>query len=99
MEKTIKLIMEEDKDIKILVGGDLKYTIEEQDRKITAQEIYDLIEYEIGDKYNVETENKKQLDAPVLNYFKELIKDICERINDLNFSEEEEMMNDIDVPD
>lgn len=45
-------------------------------RSINADDIYRLIAFSRGDKYEVESFNEENVDASVLNFFEELIKDI-----------------------
>ncbi len=89
MEKKIKIAMEQNKSIKIFVNDVPKHTIEESAREITAQEIYELLDYKSGDNFSVITENEKGIDEPVLQFFKELFDDICKRINEMKINEEE----------
>lgn len=89
MEKKIKLVMNENKDIEIFVNDVSKYTIEESKREISAKIIYELIEYNMGDNLSVLTENQKKVDEPVLLFFKELLDDICKRINEMKVDEED----------
>lgn len=87
MENKIKLVMNDDKSINIFCNDDLKKTIKENDREISAEEIYDILDYKRGDSYNIITENEKVIDKPVLSFFQELFENISVRINDLNKSE------------
>lgn len=92
MEKKIKLVMDENKSIKIFVNEVLKSTITESAREISAQVIYELIDYKCGDNLCVFSENEKKIDETVLLYFKELFDDICKRINDMNVKEEDTVL-------
>lgn len=89
MEKKIKLVMNEKKSIQILVNDVLKYTIEESAREISAKTIYELLDYAIGDKFSILSENEKNVDASVLDYFKELFENICEHVNKMNIEEDD----------
>ena len=92
MEKIIKLVMDDNKSIAIYVNDDLKYTITENARELSAKGIYDLIDYKIGESLNVLTENVKRIDEPVLLFFKELFDDICNRINDMNLDKDDAIL-------
>jgi len=87
MENEINLIMNDDKSIDIFHNNDQKRRIIETQREITAKEIYDIFNYKTGDSYKVNIENKKEIDKPVLSYFKEVFEKISERIDELNKSE------------
>ena len=89
MEKKIELVMNENKSIDIFVNGDAKYTIDESEREISAETIYELIDYKIGDNLSTLTKNEKSLDVLVLTFFKELFDNICERINKMDVDEED----------
>jgi predicted HTH transcriptional regulator len=84
MEKVIKIVMNDDKSITIFLNGSLMKTIDNKDRSLSAQEVYEILDYKAGDKYNVESLNEKNIDQPVLTYFKELFEDICKRVNGLS---------------
>lgn len=81
MEKKIKLRMESNKDIVVLVDGEKKLTIESNNRNINANAIYGLLDYSKNDTYSVESLNDLNVDMPVLNFFTDLIKDITNKLN------------------
>ena len=81
MEKKIEMVMEADKNIKILVDGKEKKSISSENRKITADEIYNLLNYTKGDTYTIEKKNAKNLDTQVLDFFSELMSDIVNQVN------------------
>ena len=83
MEKHIKLIMDENKSIHILVNNEEKLIISENSRSISADKIYELFNFSIEDNYKVSSENNKNIDEPVLNFFYELFDDIANKINNL----------------
>lgn len=84
MEKTIKLVMKNDKNLKIYINDEEKCIVGAQDRSITAQKMYDIVGYSIGDHYSVTSENQDNVDAQVLAFFTELFKEIVEKVNALN---------------
>jgi flagellar biosynthesis/type III secretory pathway protein FliH len=88
MEKTIKLIMENDKTLKIYINKEEKYIIEAQKRSITAEKIYEIMDFSIGDHYSIVSENEGNVDAQVLDFFTELCKEIIEKVNALNQNED-----------
>ena len=51
MDKKIKIEMTENKDIVISVNDDEKITIKKDNRKIQANEIFDLLSYSNGDSF------------------------------------------------
>lgn len=92
MEKIIKLVMNENKSISIFMNDVSKYSIAESAREISANAIYELIDYKNGDNFSVQTSNEKRIDEPVLLFFKELFDDICKRINEINVNEEDTIL-------
>ena len=98
MDKNIKIEMNENKDIIISVNNDEKITIKKDNRKIQANEIFELLSYSNGDNFSFEKVNEKQYDVPVLQFFYELLVEIVNKLNieettgdeiDLNLSESE----------
>lgn len=87
MEKVIKCKMNNDKSISILLNEVEKIKIEADNRSIKASDIYDLLEYSVGDTYTIASENSKQLDEPVLIFFTELLNKITEQINKIEYNE------------
>lgn len=81
MEKTIKLAMCGDKSLKIYVNDEEKHTIDSQSRSISAEKIYEVIGFAIGDHYRVITENESGVDNQVLEFFEGLLIDIANKIN------------------
>ncbi len=88
MEKTITLSMYPSKDIGIGLNGCEVLVISHDNRTITADSIFELLAYTRGDKYTVECINEKGVDIPVLSFFFNLMKDIVDRLNRLDFSDE-----------
>ncbi len=89
MEKNIKLKMEEDKMIRIFVNDNEKYIISSTDRSITAEKIYEIFEFSIGDHYSVSSENNENIEKPVLDFFVGLFSEIVNKINSLYPCEKE----------
>lgn len=90
MGKKILLEMDNEKDITILVDEEIKSTIHANDRKMNAKEIYEVLEYKIGDKYSISTSNESKRDPDVLQFFYELFYEIIESINDIEIELEED---------
>ncbi|WP_196603066.1 hypothetical protein [Pectinatus frisingensis] len=83
MAKNIKLSMEADRDIKICVNGKIKYTVNHDNRSISAKDIYNILDYSVGDKYTISIENINDIDAAALEFFKDLFDEITKEINEL----------------
>ena len=81
MEKVIKLIMDADKSIKILVNDEEKHIIDVQNRSISADKIYEIIGFDVGDQYSVVSENASGIDKQVLEFFAELLTDVSKKVN------------------
>ncbi len=81
MEKVIKLIMNADKSIKILVNEEEKHTIDAKNRSITADKIYEVVGFAVGDQYVVESENASGIDKQVLEFFADLLTEVSKKVN------------------
>lgn len=81
MEKVIKLIMNADKSIKILINDKEKHIIDAQNRSIAADKIYEIIGFAVGDQYSVISENVSGIDKQVLEFFTELLTDVSKKVN------------------
>lgn len=81
MEKVIKLIMNKDKSINILVNGEEKYTIGMQSRSINAEKLYEIIGFAPGNQYAVSFENEGDVDNQVLEFFTGIFSDIVDKVN------------------
>lgn len=90
MGKKIVLKMMPSKDIVISIEGGNTITILKDNRSIKADDVYRLISFSRGDKYAVESQNEKNVDAPVLKFFEELISDIVSKLNRIADSDEDE---------
>lgn len=80
MDKKIILKMHENKDIEVTVNGETMLMIEKNDRKIKACDIFNLLNHSTGDCYSIEVANKNNIDAPVINFFSDLLNDITARL-------------------
>lgn len=90
MDKKIKLEMKDNRDIVISVDDIEKITIIKDLREIKAEDIFQLLDYSDGDGFFVETVNEKNLDAPVLEFFKELLDDIVNKLGKEDDQEDDE---------
>lgn len=81
MDKIIKLEMNTDKDIEISINGIRKIAIKKDNRKIQANEIFELFSYTNGDNFKFEIVNDKEYDVPVLEFFYELLNEIVIKLN------------------
>ncbi len=86
MEKKIVLTMQPSKDIDIALNEHNRITIGKDNRIVKANDIYNLLKYERGDTYTVESINEQNRDVPVLQFFTELFCDITERLNRISES-------------
>lgn len=76
--------MLDNKDIKVEVDQDEAFTIPSNERQVNAQQIYELFRFDPGDVFKLETENPRELDKPVLDYFFELLDTILIKVNELS---------------
>jgi hypothetical protein len=89
MENEIKLVVKEDKSIEIQFNSSPFCVIESTDKKISADELYKLFDFSLGDSYFITSDNPQNLEIPVLNQFMELLEDIRKRLEELNVIEDE----------
>ena len=87
MSKKILLKMEENKNIMIKLDDSEKKSILLQERKITGEEVFEILDYKIGDKYEVYIENEHNADMDVLNMVHKMFVSICTGINNLEIPE------------
>lgn len=81
MEKIIKLVMCENKNLTISVNDEEKHTIDAQNRSISADKIYEMIDFAVGDHYTVISENESGVENQVLEFFTSLFTNIVEKVN------------------
>lgn len=83
MQKTIKILFEKEKEKKILCESK---EIDFSSMTITAQKIFDLLDYSIGDIYQLEPIDFNNIDKKISDYIQpiyNLIKELVENINKL----------------
>lgn len=97
MDKKIFLKMQPSKDIIVSIGGEKPLIIPKDNRSIKAEDVYQLINFSRGDKYEVESLNEENIDAPVLKFFEELFKDIVNKLNRIADSDEDEFLTDAET--
>ena len=90
MEKTIKLKMKVNKDLVILINDEEKHKIISTDRSITADKIYEILNYSKGDRFVVTSECENNTDSQVLEFFKDILISIINKINELTIIENDE---------
>ena len=81
MERVIKLIMKENRNIEILVDNVLTYTVQFNNREISAEKIVEIFNISSGDTCKVEKDNPLNKDSNVLNMFVEVFQEIANKIN------------------
>lgn len=87
MEKKIKLIMDENKNIHICLNEEEKHVIYANDRKIAAIKIFQMLNHSISDVYEVTSDNATGQDPRALEFFEKLLKEITSKIQDIKFME------------
>lgn len=89
MEKVIKLIMKENKDIEIFVNSISTHTIRFGHREISAEKIVEIFSVSLGDICKVEKENSVNKDNKVLDMFADLFQEIANKINSISNTEDQ----------
>lgn len=99
MDKIIKLIMDENKDIIIKVNDIEKIKIEFNSRSIKADDIFNLLNYNKGDIYTYEILNENNYDASVIEFFKNLLYEITSKLENNDGTDQIKMpYNQDDIP-
>ena len=73
MDKTIEVVMEENKDIILRCNGTESIIIKSNVRKIEAEDIFKLLDYSKGDTYSISNINEKGYDSQVVDFFSDLL--------------------------
>ncbi|CAI3228763.1 hypothetical protein DWUX_979 [Desulfovibrio diazotrophicus] len=84
MDKTIKLTMTNAREIVITVNDEDKHIIKPEERVISADSIYRILDFADGDNYTVSLGNESGIDSQVLDFFAELFTDIVNKVNTLS---------------
>ncbi len=80
MDKVIVLEMCENKDISIKLNDIEKIKINKDNRKISAEDIFNLLDYSIGDQYRIKIRNESNIDPKVIEFFKDLLSEILDKL-------------------
>ena len=81
MDKTIEVVMEENKDIILRCNGTESIIIKSNVRKIEAEDIFKLLDYSKGDTYSITNINEKGYDSQVVDFFSDLLKEITTKLS------------------
>lgn len=81
MDKTIEVIMEENKDITLHCDGKESITIKSNLRKLEAEDIFKLLDYSKGDIYTISKINEKGYDSQVVDFFCDLLTEITTKLS------------------
>ena len=97
MDKRIVLKMLSSRDIIVSIGDEKPLIIPKENRSIKADDVYRLLNFSRGDKYEVESINEENADAPVLKFFEELITDIVNKLNRITDLDEDEFLTGMEI--
>lgn len=92
MNKIVKVYMNEAKDIIISVTGKENFIIDKDSMKLNAKQIFDFLDYSIGDTYEYDEIYEEGKDALVLKKIKDLLKDITDQITEIKLEENDATM-------
>lgn len=81
MDKTIEVVMEENKDIILRCNGTESIIIKSNVRKIEAEDIFKLLDYSKGDTYSISNINEKGYDSQVVDFLSDLLKEITTKLS------------------
>lgn len=81
MDKTIEVVMEENKDIILQCNYNESIIIKSDERKIEAEDIFNFLDYSKGDTYSISIINEKGQDSQVVNFFYDLLKEITTKLS------------------
>ena len=81
MDKTIEVVMEENKDMIVRCNGTESIIIKSNVRKIEAEDIFKLLDYSKGDTYSISNINEKGYDSQVVDFFSDLLKEITTKLS------------------
>ncbi|SNV56219.1 hypothetical protein [Veillonella rodentium] len=81
MDKTIEVIMEENKDITLRCNSKESIIIKSNLRKLEAEDIFKLLDYSKGDTYTISKINEKEHDSQVMDFFCELLIEITTKLS------------------
>lgn len=81
MDKTIEVVMEENKDIILRSNYNESIIIKSDERKIEAEDIFKFLDYSKGDTYSISIINEKGQDSQVVDFFYDLLLTITTKIS------------------
>lgn len=81
MDKVIKVVMEENKDIILRCNDNESIIIKSNERKIEAEDIFKLLDYSKGDTYSISIINEKGHDSQVVDFFYDLLLAITTKLS------------------
>ncbi|MDK7740072.1 hypothetical protein QP561_07395 [Veillonella nakazawae] len=82
MDKTIEVVMEENKDIILRSNyNESIIIIKSDERKIEAEDIFKFLDYSKGDTYSISIINEKGQDSQVVDFFYDLLLTITTKIS------------------
>lgn len=81
MDKTIEIVMEENKDIILRCNDNESIIIKSDERKIEAEDIYKFLDYSKGDTYSISIINEKEQDSQVVDFFYDLLLAITTKLS------------------
>lgn len=81
MDKTIEVVMEENKDIILRSNYNESIIIKSDERKIEAEDIFKFLDYSKGDTYSIFIINEKGQDSQVVDFFYDLLLTITTKIS------------------
>ena len=84
--------MLDNKDIAILRDNQEFHKIVLNDRKIGADTIFDLFDYQAGDTFEIIEDNPQKIDGPVVTFFANLLREISEQI--VSYKEEQSIADE-----
>lgn len=92
MNKIVKVYMNESKDIVISVTGKENFIIHKDSMKLYAKQIFDFLDYSVGDTYEYDKISEEGKVALVLKKMKDLLKDITDQITEIKLEENDAAM-------
>lgn len=96
MNKTVNIKMDVSREILITMSdSEKKIVIAENNRIINAMDIYDFLDFSIGDTYDYNVMPcSSPKDTKVLEKLKELLKNITDHFSDIHLEEKDVEMKD-----
>ena len=83
MEKIIEIKMLENKNIEIIKDGKVFICISNENRKINAEELFELFKDTLGQEVDIKVTNEYNKDEKVIEFFKELLEEIKDNIKEI----------------